>query len=381
MNTRYFCSICNTKPDQLSHHKAHLHTQKHKENRDMYEKELKYFSIYKTINPSEWLEHDEIKEMIFKEYGKELTKENRYNFLIEKLGVIDKFSIFKPEKVFFDIIDGKRTTTFVEPCDIYRKETGLSNSSNKTAYLEWCIEKILQSKETIRENFNKIQDIQNKIRNENVERIKLNRCTTIEYDILKNIRMNKYDIDKPNFVSDSIVKYACVLFNSFGVASLTNNKYSQYMYFHKLVNIETCSIMENVEGYEKKSVVSKKVWIKKSKWNDSVCTYVEDEIIKQKFRDYLLNFYLNRKEMLLKNIYVVSMKNGVTIDDLQEEIDESNVKYNEELLIVEKDIEILSKMLFESVLFKNIMKLCEFFFEHNNEIIEIWSQLLKKEGS
>jgi hypothetical protein len=377
MNTRYFCSICNTKPDQLSHHKAHLQTQKHNENRQAYEKELKYFSIYKLINPCHWLEHDEIKEMIFNEYGKELTKENRYNILIDKLSVIDKFSIFKPEKVFFHIIDGKPTTTFVEPCDVYKKETGLNYTSDKTAYLEWCIEKILKSKETIRENFSKIQDVQNRIRNENVERIQLNRFTTTEYDILKNIRMNKYDMtyftpngcnNKPIFISDNVIKYACVLFNSFGVASLINNKYSQYIYFHKLVNIETCSIMENVEGYEKKTVVSKKVWIKKSNWNDEVSTYVENEVIKQKFRDYLVNFYRNKKDRLLKSIYLASMKN-----DFQEEVDDRKVKYNEELLIVEKDIELLSKMLFESVLFKNIMKMCEFFFEYNNEIIEKWS--------
>ena len=126
--------------------------------------------------------------------------------------------------------------------------------------------------------------------------------------------------------------------------------------------------MENVEGYEKKSVVSKKVWIKKSNWNDEVSTYVENEVIKQKFRDYLVNFYRNKKDRLLKSIYLASMKN-----DFQEEVHDSKVKYNEELLIVEKDIELLSKMLFESVLFKNIMKMCEFFFEYNNEIIEKWS--------
>ena len=26
---QYYCTICDTKPDQLSHHKAHLKTQKH----------------------------------------------------------------------------------------------------------------------------------------------------------------------------------------------------------------------------------------------------------------------------------------------------------------------------------------------------------------
>jgi hypothetical protein len=195
--------------------------------------------------------------------------------------------------------------------------------------------------------------------------------------------MNKYDItyftpngcnNKPIFISDNVIKYACVLFNAFGAASLINNKYSQYIYFHKLVNIETCSIMENVEGYEKKSVVSKKVWVKRLKCNngticnDRLCTYVEDEVIKQKFRNYLLDFYATKKQELLFT------KNLLNVHYFEEEINNiCNFKYNEHLLEVEKDIEVLSKLLFESVLFIKIMKLCEFFFEYKNEIIEKWT--------
>jgi hypothetical protein len=118
--------------------------------------------------------------------------------------------------------------------------------------------------------------------------------------------------------------------------------------------------MKNVEGYEKTSVVSKKVWVKTSKLNEELCTYVEDEVIKQKFRDYLINFYSTRK-----NIFYMH--------NFEEEMNIIRVKYNKELLEIEKDIEVLSKMLFESVLFRNIMKLCEFFFEHKNEVIEKWS--------
>lgn len=343
MNTRYSCSICSTKPDQLSHHKAHLQTQKHKENRDAYEKELKYFSIYKLIHPNEWLQHDEIKEMIFNEYGKELTKENIHDILIKKLNVIEKFIPFKPEKVFFHIIDGQPTNKYVEPYDVFKKEIGEIDINNKSLYLEWRIEKVLQSKETICENFSKIQDIQNKIRNMNSQRIQLNKYTIVDYNILYNIRMNEYDItyftlngsnSKPDLVYDNVFKYACVLFNEFG---LTQSNHNEDVYFHKLAKIETNSVMVDVEGYEKKSVTFKKVWIKKLNcnndtiYNDGVCTYVEDEVIKQKFRDYLIHFYIARKD-----------------------------KYKE----AEKDIEVLSKMLFESELFKNIMKLCEFFFEY-----------------
>ena len=32
MKTFHFCKICSTTPDQLSHHKAHLETRRHKDN-------------------------------------------------------------------------------------------------------------------------------------------------------------------------------------------------------------------------------------------------------------------------------------------------------------------------------------------------------------
>ena len=36
----YFCGICNTKPDQISHHKSHLYTQKHKDKKELFELKL-----------------------------------------------------------------------------------------------------------------------------------------------------------------------------------------------------------------------------------------------------------------------------------------------------------------------------------------------------
>ena len=36
----YCCGICKTKPDQISHHKEHLITQKHKDKRELFELKL-----------------------------------------------------------------------------------------------------------------------------------------------------------------------------------------------------------------------------------------------------------------------------------------------------------------------------------------------------
>ena len=44
-NKIYICAICKTKPDQLSHHKAHLETQKHKDKKELFELKLSKLSV------------------------------------------------------------------------------------------------------------------------------------------------------------------------------------------------------------------------------------------------------------------------------------------------------------------------------------------------
>ena len=44
-NKIYICTICKTKPDQLSHHKAHLETQKHKDKKELFELKLSKLSV------------------------------------------------------------------------------------------------------------------------------------------------------------------------------------------------------------------------------------------------------------------------------------------------------------------------------------------------
>ena len=39
--TKYYCGICNTKPDQISHHKSHLTTEKHKDKKELFLLKLK----------------------------------------------------------------------------------------------------------------------------------------------------------------------------------------------------------------------------------------------------------------------------------------------------------------------------------------------------
>ncbi len=75
----YICGICNTKPDQISHHKAHLETEKHKDKKELFE-----FKLSK-LNENELIEKyqsNDIKEIVNKmetiiEDKKELVKKNK----------------------------------------------------------------------------------------------------------------------------------------------------------------------------------------------------------------------------------------------------------------------------------------------------------------
>ena len=44
MPQNYKCGICDSKPDQLSHHKSHIGTQKHKDKREVFELKLEKMS-------------------------------------------------------------------------------------------------------------------------------------------------------------------------------------------------------------------------------------------------------------------------------------------------------------------------------------------------
>lgn len=61
INTQYYCSICNTKPDQLSHHKAHLKTQKHIYKRKCFETcvNMFVFHFHNNQTPSEIIQQYE----------------------------------------------------------------------------------------------------------------------------------------------------------------------------------------------------------------------------------------------------------------------------------------------------------------------------------
>ena len=69
MPTKYKCLICDSKPDQLSHHKMHIETQKHKDKRTIFELKLQSMTNealvekYKTYNINDIINKIETKKI------------------------------------------------------------------------------------------------------------------------------------------------------------------------------------------------------------------------------------------------------------------------------------------------------------------------------
>lgn len=70
----YSCNICNTKPDQISHHKTHIESQKHKDKKELFELKLYRFTpeelykLHKTDNIQEIVNNNENKKLNIKEF-------------------------------------------------------------------------------------------------------------------------------------------------------------------------------------------------------------------------------------------------------------------------------------------------------------------------
>jgi len=81
-NKMYTCEICKTKPDQLSHHKNHLNTQKHKDKKEIFELKLSKMSsmeiqqLYKTTDISIIISENETNTYIPIEDNKKLINSN-----------------------------------------------------------------------------------------------------------------------------------------------------------------------------------------------------------------------------------------------------------------------------------------------------------------
>jgi type I restriction-modification system DNA methylase subunit len=84
-NKIYQCIICKTKPDQLSHHKSHLDTQKHKDKKELFELKLSKLTpielkqLYNTTDISIIVDENETNTYIPNDYNKKLINNNSHD--------------------------------------------------------------------------------------------------------------------------------------------------------------------------------------------------------------------------------------------------------------------------------------------------------------
>jgi restriction endonuclease S subunit len=98
----YSCGICNSKPDQLSHHKSHLETQKHKDKKELFELKLckltieelqdKYniTNIIEIVNNTETIEQKKMNEIYNDELSHEFMSMLKDNMIDETMSISNK---------------------------------------------------------------------------------------------------------------------------------------------------------------------------------------------------------------------------------------------------------------------------------------------------
>jgi hypothetical protein len=291
MDSKYYCEICGTNPDQLSHHKSHLKTQKHKNNCANFVIDMKIFSlVFRQVHPKKWYE-TEYNNYIIEKYM-ESTEEN----------VIDNDEVSKwIQKEAMTYGNGKYDWSWncfngVTPMVCYENETGckVENPIDLTniEYNNWCIQKILQYKETIqskpeRRTFGRMID-----REHNRHRASLSRYTPIKFNKLSDIRNGAFDVRyliKPKHMlkfldcdmeiyNDDVVRYSSLLFYAFGIQQSLYPLYNglcgtvdieehpeerkhNSFYFYKEMDVEYSTKIANVSNYGETRVEKRKIWV------------------------------------------------------------------------------------------------------------------------
>ena len=108
MLKKYCCGICKTTPDQISHHKAHLETQKHKHKKELFEFKLSKLNNkeleqkYKIINI-----FDIVTELETILYNKKLNEKETDNLEIKMANITETTEMSETEMSEYTSISNK----------------------------------------------------------------------------------------------------------------------------------------------------------------------------------------------------------------------------------------------------------------------------------
>lgn len=436
MYSKYRCSICNTSPDQISHHKAHLKTQKHAHNRKNYIKNMRLFSHqFRQIHPRKWEESSE-REYILEQYIKSNTKQEPPNFLnvsqwIVNQGFDEKYDYDgwsdKSDKLFEGCSSEeyyKNTGIRIEPCINFEDITQLNEY---ITYSNWAINKIADYKETIdtkddnenicnlksselddpsiRDNFSLRR---NRINNSNM----LSKYTDVKLGTLNIVRKGKVNLNylfslisidtlannEINFelYNDRVAKNASLLFRDMGIWKMAevymnhvrynckcNECYDTEFYFHKKVLVKCVNIIEDVDNSETINSEYKNVWVSCSMYKiyDDNCSqshrfkYLSDNEFKNVIKLRLINMYQENIDNLQQSIIQQKINSCVTEDTTINHRSEINQLLQDLNYLMQEKITIENNLSSNSKLLNDIVKICEYLFKYDEKLIEHYKNL------
>ena len=199
--TTYVCGICNTNPDQLSHHIAHINSQTHKERKLICEHEIcKYVLEFVFLK-----DHDYWNIYIQDEYLEERMRTPDIPILedwviIKSLEVEKKYKLSNPYQVDWWINKYKEITN--KSCD-------MNDKIDRILFLNWKLKYLITQAETIQRTVRRLrnfdEEIINKINNNEITSSELlnkltnevcfnvgTECVHIENDVNSNSTLNKH---------------------------------------------------------------------------------------------------------------------------------------------------------------------------------------------
>lgn len=189
-NKMHFCGICKTKPDQLSHHKAHLQTQKHLFKKKCFEQCIKMSVLHIHTCTTE-----ELISMFENETGLKYSENRGNNFGSWRIQLMSKLN---------ELLDQEFPNTIIPVDDVPRE-----NFDTKEEFIKNRLERIIQANETVTMNATKVKIIKNiesdeyktlkeKIQNTDIDELILKAIITQnEFDIA--VILYKINIDKYSY--------------------------------------------------------------------------------------------------------------------------------------------------------------------------------------
>ena len=415
METKYFCGICQTIPDQISHHKAHLITKKHRNNCTKFITEMKIFSFpFRTLkNPRKWYE-SEYRDFIISKYYQETKNTNTLdNESVQKWIIDFKFLMHSYDYYGWrpELFNNESPTKYYSIINNLNEEIDIRNNhlEQNIDYINWGINKILKDKETISTKPN--SELKNDKKKNNNYRYTLSRYTNVNFNKIMSIRNGSINLKyllnpihhidfsncDVNIYNDIPLKYSCLLFNKLGIPSYdikccdSNN----LLYFYKEITIEHISKVENIINYNENKIERRKVWLSCSVSNFDyfihqsedeneeelipiTFSYITNDDFKNFIKTTLIDIFTNEISENEKNINDEISENEKNINDEISE-NEKNINdgmifflntFHEKNIYLQNELSQITNMSLESNIIKSIIHICQYLFEYDERLID-----------